>query len=262
MKLPADLISPELILTGADPSSELPESPASGSTVDAGASESDVALLLAAVAKCGLTIPEDSAGLLAQYCRVMWDWNTRLNLTRHTDWDLFVTRDLLDTIELAKHLPANSKVMDIGSGGGVPGIPLAIIRPDLQVKLCDSVGKKAMALKDIVHSLSLPIHVYSNRAEVILRSKQFDFVTARAVASIDKLMTWLKPVWRSVGQLLLIKGPKWSDEYAEAVEAGHFRSFRLDQISSWSTPGRDGQSVLLHVTRAKAAKPKQAEEPG
>ncbi len=213
--------------------------------------DTDVAQLQASAANCGLTISDESAQLLVRYGRILWDWNSKLNLTRHTDWELFVTRDLLDTFELAKHLPENSRVMDIGSGGGVPGIPLAIVRPDLQVSLCDSVGKKAMALKDMVTVLGLPIVVHSDRAEKILKSKKVNYVTARAVASISKLMTWLKPVWNSVGQLYLIKGPRWVEENAEAEADGHFRSFRLEQISSWSTPGRDGQSVLLNVTRRK-----------
>jgi len=213
----------------------------------------DVARLLACAANCGLTVSDESAQQLVRYARLLWDWNIRLNLTRHTDWDLFVTRDLLDTVELSRHLPENSRIMDIGSGGGVPGIPLAIIRPDLTVSLCDSVGKKAMALKDMVSALKLPIEVHSDRAENVLRSKKVNFVTARAVASISRLMSWLKPVWNSVGQLYLIKGPRWVEEHAEAEADGHFRSFRLEQISSWSTPGRDGQSVLLRVIRRKKA---------
>ena len=144
--------------------------------------EDDLMQLQAAMQAHGVSVPDDQAAKLAKYCRLLWDWNTRLNLTRHTDWDLFVTRDLLDTMELSKHIPENSRVMDVGSGGGVPGIPLAILRPDVKMSLCDSIGKKAMALQDIVKSLGLKIQVHSDRAEAIL--KRYHFI-------LSQLVLWL-----------------------------------------------------------------------
>ncbi len=213
--------------------------------------EIDRQQLLAAIRLHGLNVTTEQLGKLAQYCRVMWDWNSKLNLTRHTDWDLFVTRDLIDTIELAKHIPQQAKVMDVGSGGGVPGIPLAIIRPDLSVALCESIGKKAAALKDIVVTLKLTIPVHADRAEVILKKHRFQFVTARAVASIGKMVGWFAPVWAGVGQLLLIKGPRWTDEFEQAKDEGLLKKHSVDNIAAWSTPGRDSQSVLLRISRSR-----------
>lgn len=197
----------------------------------------------------GLSVSEDQAKKLAQYCRLLWDWNSRLNLTRHTDWELFVTRDLFDTIELAKHIPQNAKVMDVGSGGGVPGIPLVLLRPDVNMSLCESVGKKAMALQDIVKTLGLSIPVHADRAETILKKNRYQFITARAVASIGKMIGWFAPVWNAAGQLLLIKGPRWTEERDEAQEEGLLRKHSVEHVASWSAPGRDGQSVLLRISR-------------
>lgn len=216
---------------------------------DSSNGETDLQQLQAVLKRYELVVPDEQALLLARYCRLLWDWNSRLNLTRHTDWELFVTRDLLDTLELSKHIPQSAKIMDVGSGGGVPGIPLAILRPDVSVSLCDSVGKKAMALQDIVKALGLDVAVHADRAEMVLKKKRFQFVTARAVASIAKLITWFFPVWGSVGQLLLIKGPRWVEERNEASADGMLKRHSLEQISSWSTPGRDGQSVLLRIAR-------------
>ncbi len=193
---------------------------------------------------------DEQAAQLAQYCRLLWDWNSRLNLTRHTNWDLFVTRDLLDTIKLAEHIPHEVRVLDVGSGGGVPGIVLAILRPDLTVSLCESVGKKSTVLQAIVTTMQLPIPVHGERAEDLLRRHRFQFVTVRAVGSISKLLNCLLPVWGAVGQLLLIKGPHWVEEHTAAQEDGSLKRRKLEQISSWSTPGRDGKSVLLRITKA------------
>lgn len=215
--------------------------------------ETDFQGLQSTLQRYQIQLPESSVRQLAAYCRLLWDWNTRINLTRHTDWDLFVTRDLLDTLQLEKHVPQAAALMDIGSGGGVPGIPLAILRPDLTICLCDSVGKKATVLKDIVTALKLPIPVHAERAEVVLRRQKFQLVTARAVASIDKLMSWLKPVWLSVGHVLLIKGPRWTEELTEARAEGLNKKFEVSEIAAWNTPGRDHQSVLLRIAKAKSA---------
>lgn len=214
--------------------------------------EDDLQQLQTTLNAHGISVPEDQAKKLAQYCRLLWDWNSRLNLTRHTDWEMFVARDLIDTIELAKHIPPDARIMDVGSGGGVPGIPLAILRPDVKVSLCDSVGKKAIALQDMVKSLGLKIQVHSDRAEAILKRYHFHFVTARAVASIAKMIGWFSNSWGAIGKLLLIKGPRWVDERSEADEAGLLKKVEVEPIASWSTPGRDGQSVLLRIGRKTA----------
>jgi 16S rRNA (guanine527-N7)-methyltransferase len=162
---------------------------------------------------------------------------------------MFVTRDLLDTLELSKHIPPKAKILDVGSGGGVPGIPLAILRPDISVTLCDSVGKKAMALQDMVKSLGLTVPVHADRAESILKKNRFHFVTARAVASIAKMIGWFIPFWGAAGKLLLIKGPKWIEERNLASADGLLKKHTVEQIAAWSTPGRDGQSVLLRIAK-------------
>lgn len=215
------------------------------------ASPEDVQQLLRAIAAHHLSITDEQAARLAHYCRLLWDWNSRLNLTRHTDWDLFVTRDLIDTIELSQHVPKDSTVLDVGSGGGVPGIVLAILRPDLKVALCESIGKKATVLQAIVKALRLPIVVHADRAETILKKHRFQVITVRAVGSISKLLTWFAQVWKSVGQMLLIKGPRWTEEFEEAESGGLLNRLKLESIAEWSTPGRDGQSVLLQIVKAK-----------
>ena len=215
------------------------------------ASPEDVQQLLKSIAAHNVSVTNEQAARFAHYCCLLWDWNSRLNLTRHTDWDLFVTRDLIDTIEMSRHVAKDSNVMDVGSGGGVPGIVLAILRPDLKIALCESIGKKAAALQAIVKALRLPVIVHADRAETILKKRRFDVITVRAVGSISKLLTWFVPVWKSVGQLLLIKGPRWTDEYAEAETAGLVNRLKLETIAEWPTPGRDGLSVLLQIVKAK-----------
>lgn len=213
------------------------------------ASPEDVQQLLRAVALHQLSVTDEQAARLA-YCHLLWDWNSRLNLTRHTDWDLFVTRDLLDTIALSAHVPKDSTVMDVGSGGGVPGIVLAILRPDLKVALCESIGKRRLPCKQLSRH-ALADCGPRGRAETILKKHRFQVLTVRAVGSISKLLTCFSPVWKSVGQMLLIKGPRWTEEVEEAESEGLLNRLKLQSITEWPTPGRDGQSVLLQIVKAK-----------
>ncbi|MBL8813399.1 MAG: 16S rRNA (guanine(527)-N(7))-methyltransferase RsmG [Planctomycetaceae bacterium] len=195
----------------------------------------------------GMIIEADKSETLAHYCQLVWSWNERLNLTRHTTNELFVIRDLLDTVRLADHIPQNATVLDVGSGGGVPGIPLAILRPDLAVSLCESVGKKAAALTEIVKQLGIPVNVYSSRVQDLLPQKRFAWITVRAVGALDKLLPWFPDLRQSGSTLLLIKGPKWTEELQEAQKSGNARGRRIERLASWASPGRDGNSVLLRV---------------
>jgi len=200
------------------------------------------------LAKHSLQIAPGLCSMLNEYCRLLWEWNTRLNLTRHTDYDSFVGRDLLDTWHLAQQLDSGTEVMDIGSGGGVPGIPLGVLRPDLRISLVESVKKKAAALEDIVRQLGLETPVYAERAEVVIARNPCSTITARAVAPLPKLLAWFEPLRSRFDQLLLIKGPRWKDEYESASEDGLTKAVTCSEICSWRTAGRDGDSVLLRVT--------------
>ena len=106
--------------------------------------------LAEALARAQIALPSDRVRALEAYCQLLWKTNEQLNLTRHTTYDLFATRDVWDVVQLSEALDAGEEVLDVGSGGGVPGVPLAILRPDLDVSLCESVAKKARALESIV----------------------------------------------------------------------------------------------------------------
>ena len=102
---------------------------------------------------------------LEAYALELWQWNTKLNLTRHNDWDKFVTRDLIDSIRLAACLQKGESVLDVGTGGGVPGVLLTILRPDLRVDLCDSTGQKTVALGAILDAVGLKNNLWHAKGE-------------------------------------------------------------------------------------------------
>ena len=137
-------------------------------------------LLARALARHSVDLPRDQVETLARYCHLLWDWNRKLNLTRHTDYEAFVARDVVDSLQLSSLLHESEEVLDVGSGGGAPGVILCIVRPDLQVSLCDSVGKKARALDAVVRELERN-DVDLDRALLLFEQGVRDLREARAL---------------------------------------------------------------------------------
>lgn len=203
--------------------------------------------LPAALARHGLDLPDEQVAALDRYCRLLWEWNEKLNLTRHTSYEKFVGRDLVDTLQLAALLDAGERVLDVGTGGGVPGVALAIVRPDLEVALCDSVAKKAKAVADIVRRLELGVDVRHAPVQEVLERQSFDTLVARAVAPLSKLLTWLAPHWGSFNRLLVIKGPRWVEERNQARSEGLLRHLQIRRAASYPLPGTQSESVVLAI---------------
>jgi 16S rRNA (guanine527-N7)-methyltransferase len=203
--------------------------------------------LNAALARYDIDLPEDQVELLDRYVRLLWEWNEKLNLTRHLTFEKFVSRDVVDTLAFSQALAASEDVLDVGTGGGVPGIPLAIVRPDMSVSLCDSVAKKARAAEQIVHALGLSVPVHAARAQDVLADHVFDTLTARAVAPLEKLLTWLEPHWGAFRRLLVLKGPAWIEERRVARERGLMAGLQLRKALTYPLPGTTSESVLLEI---------------
>lgn len=194
-----------------------------------------------------IDLPADQVELLDRYCGLLWEWNTKLNLTRHTDYEKFVARDVVDSRVIAEHLSQAERVLDVGTGGGVPGVVLAIVRPDLEVSLAESVAKKARAVHQIVAGLGVNVPVHHARAEDLLAEQSFDTLVVRAVAPLAKLLTWFAPHWGSFERLLAVKGPAWVEERADARQRNLLKQMELRKVANWPLPDSDSESVLLEL---------------
>ena len=166
------------------------------------------------------SLPEDQREAMGRYLDLLIEANTRMNLTRIVDRADAETFHLQDSLALLPHLPTAAAgrfdLCDVGSGGGVPGIPLAITRPNAEVTLIESTGKKADFLWETAAALGLEnVEVFNGRAER-LPNRQFDYVVTRAAGPMIRLLEWCRPLVRRGGMMLAMKGPKLDDELKAA----------------------------------------------
>lgn len=205
--------------------------------------------------RLGFQLSPEALPGVATYAQRLWSWNERLNLTRHTDVERFVSRDIADAVSIEPHLATGERVLDVGTGGGVPGVLLAILRPDLSVELSESVGKRAAAVQSITREIGLNLPVHARAAQALVAETRFDTLVVRAVAPLVKLLGWFEPLADRFGRLLVIKGPRWEAEKGEARHRGLVKKVRIRRIAAWPLRGSDNESVLLEIRHRSPGRP-------
>ncbi|SEM41748.1 16S rRNA m(7)G-527 methyltransferase [Pseudoxanthomonas sp. GM95] len=192
-----------------------------------------------------LGLSPDLAPPLLAYLALLVRWNGTYNLTAVRDPRQMVTRHLLDSLAMHRFVSTGT-LADLGTGPGLPGIPLAIAHPQLQVTLVESNGKKARFLREAVRQLKLPnATVAESRAEALDRPAAYDHLTARALDTLAGIIEVGGHLLKPGGTLLAMKGVMPHDEIA-ALPAG----WSLVEAVPLSVPGQDGERHLVTVGRA------------
>ena len=151
--------------------------------------------LTAALARHQIELPPRQVALLERYCGLLWEWNDKLNLTRHTDYEKFVGRDLVDSLAFSHFLAAGERVLDVGTGGGVPGVVLAILRDDLTWPSASRWGRRPVPSPTSSPGWACAAPVHHARAEDLSGREHFQTLVIRAVARLKKLLQWFQPHW-------------------------------------------------------------------
>lgn len=228
---------------------------------------------LAAFPDLARSIPQDAIDRLERYVELLLDANSRLNLTRIVEPEEVARQHLLDALVALPLLDelAPRRAVDLGSGGGVPAIPLAIARPDVQWLLVDSVTRKARALEAFAGALALAnVSIAAHRAEDLGRDpahrERADLATARACAPLPVLAELALPLVRVGGQLIAWKGPLGADD--DEVRRGRIAIGEVGggdlRILPAGAPSLGGHT-FVRVTKLRPTPsrfPRRAGEPG
>ena len=141
-------------------------------------------------------------------------------------------------------------VLDVGTGAGFPGIPLALVLPETEFVLAESVQKRARFVESAVDILGLEnVTVKASRAEDLMRSRRFDFITARAVAPLAKAVPFYAPALKQGAKILLYKGPDIETEIAEAFPESKKRRLTIRVVERYSLPDGMGERTIVELCR-------------
>ncbi|PCN69729.1 16S rRNA (guanine(527)-N(7))-methyltransferase [Yersinia pestis] len=189
----------------------------------------------------GITLPDQQKHQLIGYVELLDKWNKAYNLTSVRDPQQMLVRHILDSIVVNPHLQG-SRFIDVGTGPGLPGIPLAIVRPDAHFTLLDSLGKRVRFLRQVQHELGLNnIEPVQSRVEAFTSEPPFDGVISRAFASLQDMLSWCHHLpAKPEGRFYALKGVRPDDELAVLPE-----DIVLESVIKLDVPELDGERHLI-----------------
>jgi 16S rRNA (guanine527-N7)-methyltransferase len=191
-------------------------------------------------------------GKAAAHLELIVEVNRSFNLTRITNTREAVIKHVLDSVLPWQVFAGAGHVVDAGTGAGFPGIPLALVLPQVRFTLSESVGKKARFVEQAVRSLDLPnVQVKPIRAEQILRFDRADIVTARAVAPINRAASLFAPALRQGARALLYKGPEAAAEISEAAAELNRWKLLCRVVATYALPDALGSRTIVEMMEAR-----------
>ncbi|MDD6793973.1 MAG: 16S rRNA (guanine(527)-N(7))-methyltransferase RsmG [Clostridiaceae bacterium] len=193
-----------------------------------------------------------------KYMKLVQEWNQKINLTAITEDEEFIKKHFIDCIKAFKsnELKSASSLIDVGTGAGFPGIPIAIMRPDLSVTLLDSLNKRINFLNIVVNALGLTnVKTIHSRAEDGARIKElrenFDIATSRAVANMTVLAEFCIPYIKVGGHFVALKGPAIEEELANSKNALGVLGGKLKDVIEVEIEGTDLKHNIVIVDKVK-----------
>ena len=215
-------------------------------------------LLDRAAKDVGVELTEEKYNKFISYMRLLQEWNEKINLTAITEDEEIIKKHFIDSIKAFKREEfKNSKNMiDVGTGEGFPGIPIAIINPNIKVTLLDSLNKRVNFLNTVIEKLELKnIVTVHSRAEDGARNKmyreQFDLATSRAVANMSVLSEYCLPYVKVGGRLIALKGPSVSEEIEDSRAAIQKLGGELEGVMPVEIEDSDLKHNLVIVKKVK-----------
>lgn len=198
------------------------------------------------LAEAGISLSDQQQQQLVAYVEMLHKWNKAYNLTSVRDPNEMLVRHILDSIVVAPHLQG-TRFIDVGTGPGLPGIPLSIVRPESHFTLLDSLGKRVRFLRQVQHELKLTnIEPVQSRVEDFPAEPTFDGVISRAFASLNDMVSWCHHLPGDAGRFYALKGQLPEDEIA-LLPAG----LAVESIVELKVPHLEGERHLVIVKANK-----------
>lgn len=218
----------------------------------------------------GIDLKEKQLKQFRRYAELLVEWNVSRNLTGITDPTGIYVKHFYDSVALfglLSKLPPIERLLDLGTGAGLPGIPLKIIFPDLHLTLCDSLRKRTEFLDYVKQELDLQnLLVVHSRAEDLggdhKHRESYSHVISRAVANMPTLLEWMIPFAKINGLMLAMKGPAAEEEWATTLKASTLLHARLQELYSYDLPLEMGERKVLIILKESGTSKRFPRKPG
>ena len=223
--------------------------------------------LLIQAKKIDVILDEEQIQKFYKYMELLLEWNEKINLTAIVEPRDVILKHFVDSLTICKELQKNKTLADIGTGAGFPGIPVKILRPDLDITLIDSLNKRVNFLTMVIEALKLEkIVALHGRIEDFGKNKKyrekFDYVTSRAVANLSTLSEYMIPLIKIGGKCICMKGSNIDEELKNAEKAVKTLGGKIEKVDTFLLPDTDmGRNIIL-IKKEKATPNKYPRKAG
>lgn len=206
--------------------------------------------LIAGMKRFNIELTEEQINRFNIYCNMLIEWNSKMNLTAIKEPTEIAVKHFVDSCSVLNYvkIKKNAKVIDIGTGAGFPGIPLKILREDLDITLLDSLNKRLVFLNEVAKELNLELNTIHSRAEDLGRQEnhreQYDIAISRAVAPLNVLSEYSIPFVRKGGRFISMKGPNVQSEIDEAKKGIRILGGKCNNVVQFSI-GDNSRSIVI-----------------
>ena len=214
-----------------------------------------------------MDIDNVSAEKFAVYMELLREWNEKINLTAITDEEGILVKHFFDSCSISEFVDNNSKIIDVGTGAGFPGLPLKIVNDTLNLTLVDSLNKRINFLNEVKDKLVLKnVETVHGRAEDIgidnKYREKYDFAVSRAVAELRILVEYLLPLVKVGGKVIAMKGPNIDEEVENAKKAVKLLGGEIERIESFRLGNTDNERTVIIIKKIKNTESKYPRKAG
>ncbi len=201
-------------------------------------------------------LTEDQVENFFKYMNLLLEWNEKINLTAITDVDDIILKHFIDSMTVLKYIEKDKSIIDVGTGAGFPGIPIAIMREDVKITLLDSLNKRINFLNEVCSELKINnIETIHGRAEEAGQNKQYrekyDIAVSRAVANMTTLSEYLIPFVKVGGICICMKGSEIDHELEQAKFAIKELGGKIEKVEKFNLPDSDIERNIVIIKKIK-----------
>ena len=214
----------------------------------------------------GYNLQEEQLEQFFTYKELLIEWNKKMNLTAIEQEEDIITKHFIDSLSIASYIPDTTKIIDIGTGAGFPGIPLKILKKDLSITLLDSLNKRITFLEEVIRNLSLEnIQAVHARAEELAHKEeyreQYDIAVSRAVAPMHTLLEYMLPYVKIGGKCICMKGPNLQEESKDLQNCLETLGGKIEKIEELVLPETEIKRNIMLIKKENKTTKKYPRNP-